>query len=275
MDIRVRRAARSWTVCKYTYISEVNIRSLRHPCRESDSSSTHWRCVRWSGRAFLSRRSRWNHCSRLQEALQFATSWASSCPAATRYKLTPQQSIPTTACSAVVRESQCGQVWQFGAYHRSSHVGSLALTYNTVWSRSGRSSTRVMPIARASMSVLPGARARLTASLACAPVTPLYCGVLFFGTVWCIMQCWAAAQNYAAAPTQPISFATAAPQAAAMPSWLEIDFFSISMLAPYPSSRPSDLFSLGSRLPSKKLTFCLDRRGKGLASGFSTRPPWL
>ena len=81
-----------------------------------------------------------HHEAGLQEAPQFATPWASSCPAATRYKLTSQQSIPTTACLAVVRESQCGRVWQFlGAYNRSNHVGCLAvagsLTSHTVWSR--------------------------------------------------------------------------------------------------------------------------------------------
>jgi len=32
------------------------------------------------------------------------------------------------------------------------------------------------------------------------------------------MQCWAAAQKYAAAPTQPISFATSAPLSVALPS---------------------------------------------------------
>jgi len=118
----------------------------------------------------LSRRSRQKHCSGLQEAPQFATPWVSSCPTATRYNLTPQHSISTTACSAVLRQSQ----------YRSNQVGCLelagSLTSHTVWSRSGRSSTRVMPIARASMSVL--ARARQVDSLACAPVTPLSCGLL-------------------------------------------------------------------------------------------------
>jgi len=37
MDIRVRSAARSWTMCKYMYISVVNIHSLRHPCLETDA----------------------------------------------------------------------------------------------------------------------------------------------------------------------------------------------------------------------------------------------
>jgi len=174
-----------------------------------------------------------HHEAGLQEAPQFATPWASSCPAATRYKLTSQQSIPTTACLAVVRESQCGRVWQFlGAYNRSSHDGCLAvagsLTYHTVWSQSGRSSTRVMPIACANMSVLSGARARRAASLACAPVTLLCCGLFFLAlydascSVGQLHNTYAAAPtqpiSYAVAPTQPISFATAAPQAAALPS---------------------------------------------------------
>ena len=106
----------------------------------------------------------------------FSTPWASSCPVATRYNLTPQYSIPTTVCSAVVRESQCGRVWQFlGAYNRGNHIVSMAMTgflnSHTVWSRSGRSSTQVIPIARAIMSVLSGTRTRRGGSLACAPVT--------------------------------------------------------------------------------------------------------
>jgi len=151
------------------------------------------------------RRSSSNHRSGLQEAPQFATTWACSCPAATRYMLTPQQSVPTTACSAVVRESQCGQVCQFlGAYNRSSHVGCLAvvgsLTYHTVWSQSDRSSTRVMRIARTSMSVLLGARARPGV---CAGVRSFGAAVLWFilfGIVWCIMQCCAAAQYVCSSP---------------------------------------------------------------------------
>jgi len=70
-------------------------------------------------------------------------------------------------------------VWQFcGAYNKSSHVGCLAvagsLIYRTVWSRSGRSSTRVIHITRANMCVLPRARDRARRpgafSLACAAV---------------------------------------------------------------------------------------------------------
>ena len=275
MDIRVRRVTRSWTVCKYTYISEVNISSLRHPCQESDSWNTHWRCARWSGKGFLSRRSSWNHSSRLQEAPQFTTSWPSSCPAAIRYKLNPQQSIPTTACSAVVRESQCGQVWQFlSAYHRSSHFGCLAvtgsLTYYTVWSRSGRSSTRVMPL-------------RAPACLSCREPGHDFAGVrscdttvlwfTFFGTVWCIIQCCAAAQNYATALTQPIYFATAAPQATALPSWwtrMKLNF-NASSQPKLPTLGPfSPFFASGVVSWYKKSTFCLDHWGKGLAPGGAT-----
>jgi len=148
MDIRIRSAARSWTVCKYMYISEVNIRSLRRPCRESNALSTYQRCARWSGRGFLSdaaARTITPDCKKHRSSPHPGHPHA-----ATRYKLTPQQSIPTTNYSAVVRESQCGQVWQFlGAYNRSRHVGCLAvagsLTYHTVWSQSGRSST--LPVA--------------------------------------------------------------------------------------------------------------------------------
>jgi len=211
--------------------------------------------MKWKG--IFVRRSSSNHRSGLQEAPQFATPWASSCPAATRYGLTPQQSIPTTACLAVVRESQCGQVWQFlGAYNRSSHVGCLAvagsLTYHTVWSQSGRSSTRVVPIARASMSVLPGARARLTSSLACAPVTPLCCGLFFLALYDASCSVGLLHNTHALAPTQPISFATAAPQATALPSspWksrarLFFNFYASSL----PKLRTLfALFCLGSRL---------------------------
>jgi len=108
------------------------------------------------------------------------------------------------------------------AYHSSNHVGCLtvtgSLTYHTVWSQSGRSSTRVMPIVRASMSVLPGARARRAALLTCAPETPLCCGLLCCALYDASCSVGLLHKTYAAAPTQPISFAIAAPQAAALPS---------------------------------------------------------
>jgi len=94
--------------------------------------------------------------------------------------------------------------------HRSSHVGCLAvagsLTYHTVWPQSGRSSTRVMSIARASMSVLQGAWARRSASLACAPVTPLCCGLFFLALYDASYSLGLLHDTYAAAPIQPISF---------------------------------------------------------------------
>ena len=62
---------------------------------------------------------------------------------------------------------------------RSCLVVTGSLTYHTVWSRSDRSSTRVMSITRASMSVLPGDREWRADSLTCAPVTLLYCSLLF------------------------------------------------------------------------------------------------
>jgi len=105
---------------------------------------------------------------------------------------------------------------------QDSHVGCLAvagsLTYHTVWSQSHRSSTRVMPIERASMSVLPGARVRRAASLACAHVTPLYCGLFFWTSYDASCSVGLLHKTYTPAPTQPISFATAAPQAAALPT---------------------------------------------------------
>jgi len=125
---------------------------LKHPSKVCE--------MKRKGSVFLSRRSSWNYLSQLHEAPLFATPWASSCPAAARYRLTPQESISTTASSAVVREPQCGRVWQFlGTHTRSSHVGCLAvagsLICHTVWSRTGRSSTRGMPIVRAGISVSP------------------------------------------------------------------------------------------------------------------------
>ena len=95
-----------------------------------------------------------------------------------------------------------------GRLHRSSHVGCLtvagSLTYHTVWSQSGRSSTWVMPIALSSMSVLLGARARRSASLACAPVTPLCCGLFLFALYDASCSLGLLHNTYAAAPTQPI-----------------------------------------------------------------------
>jgi len=70
-----------------------------------------------------------------------------------------------------------------------------------------------MPIAHASMSVLPGARR--AASLACAPVTLLCCGLLVFTLYDASYSVGLLHKKNAAAPTQPISFAAAAPQAAA------------------------------------------------------------
>jgi len=97
----------------------------------------------------------------------------------------------------------------------TQQLGSL--TYHTVWSQSGRSSAREIPIACATVSVLPGARARRAASLACAPVQ------LYFG-LFCLVLYDASCSvgllhnTYAAALTQPISLSTAAPHAAALPS---------------------------------------------------------
>jgi len=61
----------------------------------------------------------------------------------------------------------------------------------------------------------------------CAPVTPLYCGLLFLAMYDASCSVGLLYKTYAADPTQPISFATTAPQAAALPSSasLELDFF--------------------------------------------------
>ena len=140
----------------------------------------------------MSRRIRWNHRSGLQEAPVCHTLGILMVAAATRYNLTTQHThdcllgrrerVPVRAGLAIPRRVQQWQAcWQLAV------AGSL--TSHTVWSRSGRSSTQVMPIARASMSVLPGARARRTASLACAPVTPLCCGLLCCARMM-FMRCW-------------------------------------------------------------------------------------
>jgi len=89
----------------------------------------------------------------------------------------------------------------------SNHVGCLAvagsLTSHTVWSRSGRSSTRVMPIARASMPVLPGDRTHRADSLACAPVTSLCCGLLFCALYDVSYSVRPVHKTHATAPNQP------------------------------------------------------------------------
>jgi len=56
-------------------------------------------------------------------------------------------------------------------------------------------------------------RARRAASLACAPVTPLCCGLLCCALYDVSCSVGLLHQTYAAAPTQPISFATTAQQA--------------------------------------------------------------
>jgi len=63
-----------------------------------------------------------------------------------------------------------------------------------------------MSIARASMSVLPGARARRATSLVCAPVTPLFCGLLCCALYDVSCSVGLLHKTYAVASTQPISF---------------------------------------------------------------------
>jgi len=128
-----------------------------------------------------------------------------------------------------------------------------SLTSHTVRSRSGRSSTWVMPIARASMSVLPGARARRA-----APATQLCCGLLFCALYDVSCSVGLLHKTYAAAPTQPISFATAAQEAAAWQALLVSSSFFPQFLCELPT-RPPDpralfsLFCLGSRLPTQEI----------------------
>jgi len=125
--------------------------------------------------------------------------------------LSHRERVTVRAGLAIPRRLQQEQpCWLFGS--------GWSLTYHTLWSRSGRSSTWVMPIARASMSVLQGARARWAASLACAPVTSLCCGLLFFALYDASCSVGLLYRTYAAAPTQPSSFDTTAPQSAALPS---------------------------------------------------------
>jgi len=129
----------------------------------------------------------------------------------------------------------------------------------------------MMPMARASISVLPGARARRAASLACAPVTPLCCGLLFCALYDVSCSVGLLHKTYAAAPTQHISFATAAQQAAAWQALLVASSFFPQFLCQL-LTRPPDpralfsLFCLGSRLPTQEIEF-LPR--------LPTRGPWV
>jgi len=99
----------------------------------------------------------------------------------------------------------------------------------------------MMPIARASMSVLLGARARRAASPACAPVTPLYCGLLCCALYDVSCSVGLLHKTYAVAPTQPISFVTVLSRARF--------FFKF-----YASSRP-DLPTLGPFTPFPASSF--------------------
>ena len=116
-----------------------------------------------------------------------------------------RERVTVRAGLAISRRLQQEQpCWLFGS------AGSWS-SY-TVWSRSDRSSTRVMSITRASMSVLPGAWARRAASLACAPVTLLCCGLLFCTLYDVSCSVGLLHKTDAAAPTKHISFAIAAQQ---------------------------------------------------------------
>jgi len=136
-----------------------------------------------------------------------------------------------------------------GACTRSSHVGCLAvagsLISHTVWSRSGRSSTWVMPIARASMFVLPRGSPGTVGGfpgVRCCDAAVLRCYLMALDD----------AKTCSSPPIQLIcQRSTAAPQlenAAAenirFPPW---------KLAPDPSSGLPDPLCLGSRLPTLEI----------------------
>ena len=135
-----------------------------------------------------------------------------------------------------------------------------SLTSRTVWSQSGRSSARVMPIARAIMALLPGARARRAASLACAPVTHLFCGLLFctlydlsLVSGWCTKQ-----------QPPPTLFPFPIPSKRGLDQ--TISFFSHYLFC------VCSLFFLASRLPTKEIEFLPQLRPEGLqGSGGATR----
>jgi len=96
-----------------------------------------------------------------------------------------------------------------------------------------------------------------------APVTPLCCGLLFVELYDASCSVGLLHKKYAAAPIQPVSFATAAPASHGLPNSpsLKLDFFSISMRAPDPTSRPSDHF-----LPFLPRKSTPDSRNRKIAS---------
>jgi len=205
------------------------------------------------------RRSSSNHLSGLQEAPQFTTPWASSCPAATRYKLTPQQSIPTTACSAVVRESQCGQVWQFlGAYTGAAMLAvwqwlvpwpTILCGHNQAGLRHGWCPSRA-PVCLSCREPGQGGRLRWRALLwrRCAVVYFFWHCMMHHTVLGCCMI------HMQQPPSSLFPFFVAR----ALPSspwkfWLYL--LTISMQAPDPSPRPRGPFCLGSQLLMQEIYF--------------------
>jgi len=109
-----------------------------------------------------------------------------------------------------------------------------------------------------------------------APVTPLCCGLLFLALHDASCSVGLLHKTYAAAPTQLISFCHRSPASRGFAkAWSRARFF----FNFYASSRPelptfgpfSPLFASGVDSRCKKSKFCLDRRGKGLASGGEMR----
>ena len=136
-----------------------------------------------------------------------------------------------------------------------------------------------MPIARASMSVLPGARARRVASLACAPLTPLSCATVYF-FLHCMMHhavlgCCTKHMQQPPPSLFPLPLQHRKPrlcQALLVLSSIFFNFYASSRLK-LPTLGPfSPFFASGVDSRPKKWNFCLDSRPEGLGSGDAHTP---
>ena len=206
MDIRVRSAARSWTVCKYMYISEVNIRSLRHPCRECDAWRTYWRCARWSGKVFLSdaadrtiapdcnlKKHRSSpHPGHPHAQTQPDTSW----PRSRAYpRLLAQVSWESHSAGRFSKSSAptTGQpCWLFGSgWFLDLPYRVVTITQVLDTGDANRARQYVCPAGS------PGTAGGFAGVCSCDAAVLWF---IFLDIVWCIMQCWAAAQNVYTSP---------------------------------------------------------------------------
>ena len=179
--------------------------------------------------------------SGLQEETKFATPWASSCPAATRYNLTPQYSIPTTVSLAVVKkiivraglaiprrlqQEQPCSLFGSGCY--------LDLAYKVVATKqvlntgdTHRARQHVCPAGS------PGTAGRFAGVRSCdAAVLWFTCLALY--DVSCSVGLLY--KTYATSPTQPISFATVVQRLGVSSSFFP------QFLCELRTSRPSGLF---------------------------------